>query len=210
MSTALAPVPPTSGVVMRGTSPTMQTFTGRLVPLLDPTPADISLHDIADQLAKLCRFTGAVSKFYSVAQHSVFVTDHVSTEAKPYALLHDAHEAYAGDASSPLKIAMRAFGKPSAYDCIVQGLDRAIHLAAGLAWPPPPAIEDEVRHADLIALSTERRDLMARGTDDWPDLPPPATKAIAPWAWPAAMHAFHKRFEQVAKTCPSILALKRA
>lgn len=200
---------PTATVVMRGTSPTMQTFTGRLVPLLDPAPADIDIRDIADQLAKLCRFTGAVSKYYSVAQHSVFVTDLVSTDAKPYALLHDAHEAYAGDASSPLKVAMRSFGRPSAYDVIVEGLDRAIHHAAGLPWPPPPAIEDEVRRADLIALSTERRDLMAPSAEEMPDLPPPARKALAPWPWAAAMHAFIKRFEQVAKTCPSLLQMRR-
>lgn len=210
MNLALATSSP--AVVMRGVTPTMQTWSGRLVPLLDPQPEDIDIADIAEHLAKLNRYTGATrDAAYSIAQHSVFVADLVPVEVKPYALLHDGEEAYVGDSSSPLKVAMRIVAQQerSPYDRIAARFDHVIHLAAGLTWPVPPDIKAAIRHADLVALATEKRDFMAPCEEDWPDLPPPATTRLRALTWERAHDLFLRRFAEVAKLFPSILALRR-
>lgn len=77
------------------------TASGRWVPLLSPSPEDVCIEDIAHSLSNICRFTGHVRSFYSVAQHSVLVAQRVM---HPLAgLFHDAQEAYLGDMASPLK-----------------------------------------------------------------------------------------------------------
>lgn len=80
------------------------TYTGKHIDLLDPKPEDIDIHDIAHSLSMQCRYNGHTPEFYSVAQHSLEVSYAVS--AKPSALaglMHDAHEAYAGDIVRPVK-----------------------------------------------------------------------------------------------------------
>lgn len=91
---------------MSGT--TMETFTGRYVDLADPKAEDIDLGDIAVHLSNICRFTGAVSRFYSVAEHSVRCAAILEKDwhwkgMALHALFHDAHEAYTNDISTPLK-----------------------------------------------------------------------------------------------------------
>lgn len=76
------------------------TFTGRVIDLQRPERADIYIQDISYALSNLCRFTGHTLHFYSVAEHCIRVYNVVGTLG---ALLHDAHEAYIGDVSSPLK-----------------------------------------------------------------------------------------------------------
>ena len=77
--------------------------TGKMFDLVDIDPYLIDIYDIAHHLAHLCRFTGATREFYSVAQHSLFVSINVSPENAFVGLLHDAAEAYIGDVSAPLK-----------------------------------------------------------------------------------------------------------
>lgn len=74
--------------------------------LLNPDYQTIDPLAIARRLSRLCRFAGGTREFYSVAQHSVLVSDYVSPEARPYALLHDAHEAFIGDFTAPVIAAM--------------------------------------------------------------------------------------------------------
>jgi hypothetical protein len=88
--------------------PFIQTLSGRRVNPFDASPADIDPADIAQALSNLCRFGGHSRAFYSVAQHSVIVSDLLAdTGAAPdavlAALLHDAAEAYLGDLPHPLK-----------------------------------------------------------------------------------------------------------
>ncbi len=81
----------------------MQTFGERKFYPLDPRVGDFRIEDIAHHLAMICRYGGAVSRFYSVAEHSVHVSRAVRPEYAFEALLHDAAEAYIGDMVRPLK-----------------------------------------------------------------------------------------------------------
>lgn len=162
-----APFTDGAGVVLGDHGPTMQLRSGPLVPVLAPDPAMIQIADIAAALSKLCRFTGHTRAFYSVAQHSVLVSQIVPPEHAMWGLLHDAAEAYVGDIARPLKVALER-AAPGVLAGIEEGWQRAVAERFGLCWPMPEAIH----HADRVMLATERRDLMAAGPD-WPDMPEP-------------------------------------
>jgi hypothetical protein len=86
----------------------IDTHTGETIRPLDPDPENIKLEDIAHGLANVGRFAGQGKDFYSVARHSVHVSHEVearggSAEARRYALLHDATEAYLSDVPGPVK-----------------------------------------------------------------------------------------------------------
>lgn len=85
----------------------METRSGKRVSLVDPQPEDIILEDIAEALGNLCRFTGHTKRFYSVAEHSLLVAHMAADRALPKEtqlkfLMHDFHEAYIGDVSTPV------------------------------------------------------------------------------------------------------------
>lgn len=169
----------------------LATRAGGIVDLLEPTPAMIDFDEIAESLAKICRFGGHTALHWSVAQHSVLCAREASPRAAPYALLHDAHEAVLGDLTTPFKNALFWIlaGLPARVDGearpdrltaeTLHGEMRhrfaafearhlaVIHAAAGLPWPAPAAIAEEVRRLDLRALVTERRDLMIPGPISW-------------------------------------------
>lgn len=90
----------------------INTYTGKHFDLRDPTPEMVDLQDISHCLSMICRFTGHVEKFYSVAQHCLFMVAaakrrDLSIETQMQCLLHDAPEAYVNDLSSPLRDIMR-------------------------------------------------------------------------------------------------------
>lgn len=87
----------------------LTTYFGNKVNLLDPDPETIDIKDIAWALSNLCRFVGHIKEFYSVAQHSLLVSE--MSDYSLEGLLHDATEAYLGDISSPLKIALPDYKK---------------------------------------------------------------------------------------------------
>lgn len=123
--------------------------------LLDPPPV---IDDIAHALAQINRFTGHCSRPYSVAEHSLLCRHLAMMDGKPVSvqlacLMHDAHEAYTGDTSSPAKVAIgpgwAAFERRQA---------ALVHRTFGLR-AAFQAHDLLVRHYDLVALATERRDL---------------------------------------------------
>src|ERR1035441_1601867 len=78
------------------------TFSGvRFWPLI-PNPADIRIEDIAHALSNQCRFGGHTREFYSVAEHSVRVSQLCTPENALWGLLHDASEAYLSDVTAPI------------------------------------------------------------------------------------------------------------
>ena len=139
----------------------IRTYTGKNFNLKDPDPNQVDIEDIAHALSNLCRFTGHTKFFYSVAQHSLLVSkmllrDGYSHEVALYGLLHDATEAYIGDIASPLKNLIPVYKK------IERRIEKTIAKKFNLNWRVARAI---IKEYDLMALNTERRDLM--GNPNW-------------------------------------------
>lgn len=191
---ASTPRPATKGM------PWLQTASGRAYPLLQPAPEDIHWPDVADALAKIARFNGhTVGAPYSVAQHCIIVAGQLPPAWRPYGLLHDAHEAYVGDVCRPVKQALHRLGASTAVDALATAADAAILNAAGLIHPVPRDIALAVNMADLAALATERRDLMAASALPWEVLPDPLPQVIRPWPWAKAAAEF---LERLRDWCP--------
>lgn len=116
----------------------VSTISRQRVSLLDPDPRTISLGDIAASLARQCRYNGHVEGFYSVAEHSVYVSRLIERaghhpKVQMAGLLHDAHEAYIGDITQPVK-ALLERAAPSVIRHLEERLDRAICARFGLTY----------------------------------------------------------------------------
>lgn len=139
------------------------TLSGRVIDFLAPDAAQIHLDDIARGLARHARYTGQTVRPYTVAMHSLLVAELVPHEHRLHALLHDAPEAYTGDAPSPMKDAMRAFarlrGHESDYDLVEHALWKAVCRRFDLA----PELPEEVRWADRWAMLVEAPVLQPEG-----------------------------------------------
>ncbi|MCT2385141.1 HD family hydrolase [Erwinia pyrifoliae] len=138
----------------------IQTVTGKHFNFINTDPASICIEDIAAALSNICRFTGHLPDFYSVAQHSVHVSYLVPAEFALEGLLHDAQEAYCSDINSPLKSLLPDYRE------VEERIDTVIRRKYGL----PPAITTPVKYADLIMLATERRDFDLDDGTPWPCL----------------------------------------
>ena len=134
-------------------------LSGRRLNLLDPTPMDIEVEDIAHGLAFVARWNGQTigDYAYSVAEHSLLVTD-IFTAQNPTApikwqlaaLLHDAPEYVIGDMISPVKAAIGPdYGK------LNDRLMAAIHIRFGLPAQLPVAIKKQIKKADKISAWLE-------------------------------------------------------
>lgn len=172
----------------------IQTASGRAFDLNRPDPFQITIEDIAAHLSKLCRFTGACSEFYSVAQHSIIVARQLPPRLRFAGLLHDAAEAYTGDWSSPMKVLVRELA-PGLLEHIHKNVERAVEARFGLILSQ--ANHAEIKHADLVAIATEKRDLMPGDIlPGWAhsagvkELPPPLAKKITPWTHHTARSMF--------------------
>lgn len=151
----------------------IQTYTGKHFYPLAPTPDMVDIEDIAHALANVCRFAGHTREFYSVAQHACMVSELVPPEDALAGLLHDAAEAYIADITRPLKPHLLN------YAAIEKGIEAVIAASFGLAYPWPAT----VKSADMVALATERRDLMRLDSTPWSCLDgiEPLPRTIRPW-----------------------------
>lgn len=134
-------------------------LSGRRLDLLDPTPVDIELEDIAHGLAFVARWNGqTVGDWpYSVAEHSLLVADlfaRLDPAAPPRwqlaALLHDGPEYVIGDMISPVKAAVGP-----GYGALDARLAAAIHIRFGLPAQLPPRIKATIKRADRISAWLE-------------------------------------------------------
>ena len=161
----------------------IQTFTGAIVYLNNPKPIDINEIDIAHPLSYMCRFNGCTLWFYSVAQHSVFVSKLVSEKNALWGLLHDASEAYIVDLVSPVKRYLS-----SEYRELEKRFMKVICEVYGL----PEEMPEEVEYFDKVALVTERRDLLLHTYPKWYDVDP-LPETIFAWRSEVAEYQFLKR-----------------
>lgn len=151
-------------------NPWMQTYSGKAFDLIDPSPDDIDFNDIARALSLINRFNGHTIFPVSVGYHSLMMDVNASEEAAPYVILHDAHEAYIGDWSSPIKDAIGNLISQEARDALgkmERKIDECIHKAAGLKWPIPARIRREIKELDRKALMSEKRAAMHKGERPW-------------------------------------------
>jgi 5'-deoxynucleotidase YfbR-like HD superfamily hydrolase len=153
----------------------MITRTGAHFDLQHIAPLSISTLDIAHALANINRFTGHAMRPYSVAEHSLLVVEIMERDLgvrQPgpllAGLLHDAHEAYTGDLSTPMKDMIDA-ASAGAWRREEQRIADAVLQRFNILYTSQ-AHHELVKRADLMALATERRDLLPATPDPWPCL----------------------------------------
>ena len=138
-------------------------LSGRRLDLLDPSPLDIEIEDIAHGLARVARWNGQTlgEHPYTVAEHSLLVErlagtlrPKASAADRLTALLHDAPEYVIGDMISPFKAALGLD-----YRAFEDRLARAIRIRFGLAAEPDPKLEKLVKRADRASAYFEATQL---------------------------------------------------
>jgi uncharacterized protein len=145
-------------------------LSGRRLDLLNPSPVDIEIEDIAHGLARVARWNGQTTGTYalSVAQH-VLIVEQIASDLNPEwptafrlaALLHDAPEYVIGDLISPFKTAIGLD-----YKAFENHLLRAIHARFGVATELPPEVTLAIKRADHIAAYYEASRLAGFAVDE--------------------------------------------
>ena len=134
-------------------------LSGRRLDLLDPTPVDIEVEDIAHGLAFVARWNGQThgDYAYSVAEHSLLVEElfgrlcpKATAAERLTALLHDAPEYVIGDMISPVKAAVGP-----GYDALDKRLAAAVHMRFGLPAETPKKLKVQIKKADKISAWME-------------------------------------------------------
>ena len=145
-------------------------LSGRRLDLLDPSPLDVEIDDIAHGLARVARWNGQTTgaHAFSVAQHCLVVEELVrklepATEPRwrLAALLHDAPEYVIGDMISPFKAALGLD-----YRAFEDRLERAIHIRFGLPPRTPAEIKRLIKAADRISAYFEAIELAGFGQEE--------------------------------------------
>jgi uncharacterized protein len=182
-------------------------LSGRRLDLLDPSPLDIEIADIAHGLARVARWNGQTSgaHIFSVAQHTLLVeavmraaSPRVDDRVRLAALLHDAPEYVIGDMISPFKAVLGGD-----YKVVEKRLLAAIHIRFGLPPQLAPEIEKQVKSADRGAAFLEAIELAGFSESEArrlfgrdPGLPETTKRDyLTPWSAAKAEKRFLARFD---------------
>lgn len=171
---------------------TIITKSGREVNLLNPQYLFIDIRDIAHGLAYQCRFNGQTSSYYSVAQHSIMVASLLPSHLQLEGLLHDATEAYLGDIVQPLKVLLPKY----------QEIEANFAYAIGQRFRVNLEENEQVKHADLVALATEKRDLFPKSCADFEVLKNinPHPKKLVPMTPDQSEQSFLRAYDALQKS----------
>ena len=175
--------------------PYLQTVSGRFVNPFDPDPEQLDIGDITRALANVCRFGGHCRSFYSVAQHSVIVSELVEQRGGDVedvfaALMHDATEAYLGDMPHPIK---HRSPLGAAFKAAEDHLEQVIAERFDIKPDVP-----EIKPADRALLATERLAFSAENWH-WPELDgvEPLTLELTAWSPDEAAEKFAARYAEL-------------
>jgi hypothetical protein len=181
-------------------------LSGRRLDLLDPSPLDVEIEDIAHGLARVARWNGQThgDHIFSVAQHTLLTEEIARRRAGAVdrrlalaLLLHDAPEYVIGDMISPFKVVIGG-----AYKAVERRLLNAIHVRFGLPPELPAEIVAIIKAADRGAAFLEATTLAGFGASEArrffgprPSLPAAAEKDyLTPWPADTAKRRFLQRF----------------
>ena len=183
-------------------------LSGRRLDLLDPSPLDIEIEDIAHGLARVPRWNGQTigPHAFSVAEHSVIVeslcrrlSPTFSAQDGLIALLHDAPEYVIGDMISPFKTVLG-----DSYKSIEKRLETAIHLRFGLPALCPNSLKKLIKKADQICAWFEATQLAGFTKDEATKLfgktPADIDLKLSPQDIPTAQASFLERFSDLYNT----------
>lgn len=188
-------------------------LSGRRLDLLNPSPLDVELEDIAHGLARVARWNGQTvgPYIFSVAQHSLLV-EAIATHLDPEmpratrlaVLLHDSPEYVIGDIISPFKAVIG-----DAYKVIEGRLLAAIHVHFGLSPEPSAVLKRFIKKADRQAAFLEATKLAGFNREEalkFFGRPEPFGRNVLallePWPIEEAQRRYHERIEAVhARTC---------
>ena len=184
-------------------------LSGRRLDLINPSPLDVEIADIAHGLARVARWNGQTSgaHIFSVAQHTLLVeavirahTPRIDTKVRLAALLHDAPEYVIGDMISPFKAVLGGD-----YKLVEERLLSAIHIRFGLPAELSAAVTQQVKNADRGAAYLEATVLAGFGEAEAkrlfgrdPGLPDSVCKDyLTPWSAAKAEKRFLVRFNSL-------------
>lgn len=182
-------------------------LSGRRLDLLDPSPLDVEIEDIAHGLARVARWNGQTTgtHSFSVAEHSLLVEEllrRLKPKASPAerltALLHDAPEYVIGDMISPFKAAIGLD-----YKEFEARLAAAVHIRFGLPARPTEALEKLIKRADRLSAWFEATQLAGFAQAEAAKFfPRPRAKwageiVLDPKSTTAAKRAFLTRFNRL-------------
>lgn len=153
---------------------------------MDPKPEMFDIEDIAHALSNICRFSGHCRSFYSVAEHSIYVSR--NSDNRLAGLLHDASEAYLIDVPRPVKPYINN------YKDIESKIMAAVAEKFGFVWP-----DEQVHHVDKQQLGAEAAVLMPGKGKDYGIIQDMSIQCFKPLCLPPTMvkEAFFREFYKI-------------
>lgn len=172
--------------------PDILTHSGQYFDFTNPDRYVLRVKDIAHGLANACRFAGQCKEFYSVAQHSIYVSRLVPECDAFVGLMHDCAEAFLGDVTRPLKKMLADYRE------IEKRVEASLFAKLGISLPMPASVKE----ADLIMLKTEQIKLMPGHDDEWgaiTDVKPSKVIIVSPLSPEESYFAFMERYRELTR-----------